>query len=413
MRIRAPAALPDTTIGVRAAARKYGIPPNTITQWHQRGEVRVLQRQLGADHPLQLDEASLQSRIKAYTPRRGSKGRRIRTSPNPTAPPPSQPHRPQDPPVGGPARARQEGHGSGALIAARSLSSRLITRDLVDAFLASRKNRGLDAKTLANYRSALNPFALAFPTLPLERLTIESYGRSLELLPSARRSVYGRMRALYTWLYDQHHIPHVNLDRPDFPHSTAKPTYWSWEQISHILHSCLDPLMDCVVVGLAQTGCRREEFCSISAANFRGRWAKVDSKGTKANPYNERIIYFPKETQLRLTMALGANPYLMDGKYRLTPDRLDERMREVLVRAGLHKRGICCHPFRHSYKGEYLHNQGNPQLVEILMGHFSKSMSQHYLHVFDDELHAEADRAAPRRFLQGELSIQSTKEVTI
>ena len=413
MRIRVPPATAGDTIGVREAARKYAIPHKTISQWASKGEVQVFQTPLRKGDLRLLDELSLQARIKQYTPHRDSAKRRIRATATPAAPPPSHPRRPLDSPEQAPAPARLAASGSPARIAVRPSFSRLTTQALVEAFYADCKSRNLDSKTLSNYKWALGPFAEAYPHPPKDRVVIIGYVQGLPLGAGAQHSVYRRLKYFYGWLSREHKFERVDLDHPSLPKNIGNPGFWDWQQIARILHACKTTMEECIVVGLTQTGARREEFCGITAANFEGHWARVPSKVTKANGTGARFIYFPKETQLRLTLALGGRDRLYVGNWPLSVDKIDDVVRELLKRAGLYRRGVNCHAFRHSYSAEYQYNHGRDLFLDTLMGHFKRSMSQHYLHLPNEELYLEADRAAPRRFLQGAMDLALPQEVAV
>ena len=61
---------PVVGLGLREAARKYGIDAQIIRYWIKRGRVQVLQESQGPGKPLHLDEASLQQALLQYQPRR-------------------------------------------------------------------------------------------------------------------------------------------------------------------------------------------------------------------------------------------------------------------------------------------------------------------------------------------------------
>ena len=412
MRIRVPPEATGTGIGVRAAAKKYGIPVVTVSQWAKRGEVEVLARGTGGNATVFLDEMDLRKRITAYTPHRDSRTHRIKARATPTAPPPSHPHRPQDSPVGALSQARGNGRGGSARIAVRPSVWDLPSQSLYREFYAEMEEAGRAPKTLENYRWALPPFIAAFPSLPFDRQTIFGYCRGLRLEGGSKRLVLHQVKVFYHWLEREKRAPAVDLSRPNLPAPARAPTHWTPEEISRVLHACRHQWEQAIVIALAQTGARREEIASITRDNFHGSWAKVKSKVTKVNPTGHRVLYIPQRASTELALALGAKPTIMLGKAPLNTKNLTNMMRALLKRAGIYKMWTGNHAFRHSWTAEYLNNGGNPLFVDTILGHFTGSIQQHYLHLPQAQVIDEVNRCAPVRFLQLMLPIPDAKGVS-
>ena len=134
-------------------------------------------------------------------------------------------------------------------------------------------------------------------------------------------------------------------------------------------------------------------------ANLHDNWALVNGKT------GERVIYIPEESYKAILFAMGSHDRLYSDRAPLNETMLTRRTNYLLKRAGVYKRGMGDHAFRHSYQAEYLHNGGPEVLMHRIMGHTKAGdKTQLYLHA-DEEVMKAAMRYAPRRFLALELEL--------
>lgn len=400
MRIRSPAATEGTPIGVRESARKYGLPSTTITEWASSGEVTVLVQPGRRGEKLLLDELSLQHRLRDYRPHRDSKSRRIRTSPTqatPTAPQLRHPHRSggdglrYTPSTSTPGAPSPPGR---ARIVARSLAPAYNTREMVELFLAHKKAAGCAKDTLDNMVWALKPFQEAFPELPLDKRPMLSYIQGRDLAPGSKRAVLNVLKSFYHWFTDFYELDDFRWGRVELPRKKALPAFFTQEEICQVLATCRDPLERALVITLAQSAIRRGEFASLRRSKLYNGWGMVTGKT------GERIAYFPKESMVALVTAFAGKEELYHQGKLVTRHTVSTIMRRLLKKAGVWKKWVGNHAFRHSWQAEFLVNGGNPLYVKTIMGHGDTTMSEHYRHVAIPHAQAEAERCAPRRFLQ-------------
>ena len=134
-----------------------------------------------------------------------------------------------------------------------------------------------------------------------------------------------------------------------------------------------------------------------------GGWVHAFGKPTSTNKTGKRILYLPEESyqllakhlQLYGRMSLRAEP--------LTPKRLRDWLRKRAIDIGIYQVGENTHAFRRAFEAEFQRNGGKPMTMDILLGHAAKGMREGYFNLPNDEAMEEANRCAPRRFLQPEL----------
>jgi integrase len=199
-------------------------------------------------------------------------------------------------------------------------------------------------------------------------------------------------------------IPLPALDRPDLPKNLAVPHWLSVEEIARALVATRTPTERACIIALAQTAVRRGELCSLTRDSIKDNAAIVTGKMDK------RVLYVPSESANALEFAMLGHPWLVNTRgQRLTVGTLSKLTFEILKRAGIYKKGLGDHAFRHSYQAEYLENGGSEIFMDRIMGHKKPGdKTQLYLHA-DPLVLREAMRCAPRRFLQ--LALEMQREV--
>ena len=88
---------------------------------------------------------------------------------------------------------------------------------------------------------------------------------------------------------------------------------------------------------------------------------------------------------------------------------IQDMLRRRLQEAGVWEKGKNAHSLRRVYEAEFRRNGGDIMAMDRIMGHFDKkNMRDLYYHPSIEELVEQANRSAPRRFLeapQGELAL--------
>lgn len=190
------------------------------------------------------------------------------------------------------------------------------------------------------------------------------------------------------------------------------PRVWTQEELGQILNACEYQWERCLVIGLAQTGARRQEWASIRRETFHGNWAVVRNNHSKSQQ-GHRVLYIPPETEVEIiTCMKGRDQMYIDripreGRGRkfneaspMTPEGLKKALQLLLKRAGAWQPLAGFHTFRHSYTREFLVSGGTPEYLPILLGYMKGGVAHQLLRFPDVEVMKEAMDYAPRRFLQ-------------
>jgi len=275
----------------------------------------------------------------------------------------------------------------------------------VEEFLQAKSLARRAKGTIAYLRWPLERFAGEFPVLPMDRRSIINHDLQQPGSPRTLRNYHEVLRNFYRWLGREHNIPIPQIDRPDLPKNTARPHFLTQEEIGAILRAARTPTERAAVIGLTQTAARRGEFVSLRRDNIHEHWALVTGK------MGERVLYIPEEAYQAIMFAMAGHDQLYVQRAPLTDASLSKMVKALYRRAGLYKKGLGNHAFRHSYQGEFLENGGDESVMHLIMGHVrpgDKTML--YLHA-DPVVLRQAMTYAPRRFLQVALAIESTAAV--
>ena len=250
-----------------------------------------------------------------------------------------------------------------------------------------------------NYQYVMRKLVRQFPVLP-RRGAILEWVHGLKLGANSKRDYHKITRTLFRWLKRELGYPEVDLSLPRLPRNTAPPASWTQEEIHQILHVCQTPLERAVVILETQTAARRGGICSLRedrmthSQDGSGGIAEVDEK------MGRRILYLPDEAWRAVTFAMLGKGFLSPSHIPMKAYTLKTLMNGLLKRAGVWRKGVGNHAFRHSFSSEFIYNGGPQRLLPVLMGHSASDMTGHYTHIFDAEALEAARQYAPKRFLQ-------------
>jgi integrase/recombinase XerC/integrase/recombinase XerD len=217
---------------------------------------------------------------------------------------------------------------------------------------------------------------------PLKPLTVQSY--------------FGRLRAFFNWLVDQHELDESPLaviklptNRPD----QIKP--FTMEEIEalraaarHGVHAKRD---ESIILLLLDTGLRASDLCSLSIADIDTtvKSVTVEGKGGK-----RRTVYFGKETanliwkyrsEPRKSGAPLSSPLFTSDRGSSYGEALtDSGLRQLVERlgkaAGISGTRCSPHTFRHTAAVWLLINGANAFTLKEILGHTTLTMTNKYVH---------------------------------
>lgn len=296
-------------------------------------------------------------------------------------------------------------------------------------------------------------FMETFPTIPMDPVNptpgqasqarrqileylhgLRNQKTSMSLAPGSKQLALRILATFYHWLAREHgfkaNVP--DLTNPDLPTPSAEKHAYTQDEIRRLLALCRQMDEKAIVITMAQTGCRRGELCSLdpdhpgralpsnpacaccgpqrrkgrqmlTSAPQGGGWVHVYGKPTRANKSGKRIMYLPSESLEALGLHLSLFQRISWKMLPLTEIRLADWLRWLQRQAGMYEQGQNSHAFRRAFEAEFLRNGGSELVMDELLGHRKVDMRSLYFNMPLDEALEQANKFAPRRFLQKEL----------
>ncbi len=171
------------------------------------------------------------------------------------------------------------------------------------------------------------------------------------------------------------------------PQALSIVPYLTREEVARLAAACQgrNRLRDeLLILTLFQTGLRISEALSLThrriGTHEGGAVLNVMGKGDKS-----RLVACPYSLAHRLkSFAFDRKLGLEDRIFRINRRRAWQIIKEVAEKAGINKR-VYPHLFRHSGAIERLRQTGNPQALQIHLGHTSPFMTMRYLSILTAE----------------------------
>lgn len=334
MRLRHPAVPKGTAIGVREAARKYGVSWTLIGRWAALDKGAVLKPAAFKGDSVLIDEAWLQGRLRDYEPHRDNSARRrslgrtlveVRPLVAPSSPVMTNGHgvglplsSPQRVLITRPARAATPPNQGGApIISSREWIERFYqekartkggeirpqTRETYDYTFYGPKLRVLE-----NGRRRFEAFVGTFPTLPMEdpnalpgeaseaRRQIQEWLHALrnartggEMAPRSKQQILHNLSTFYNWLKKNKGFKATapDLTGLDLPVAAKVEAAFTQEEIRSLLALCRTHDEITIITLFAQVGCREGELCSLNP-DHPGREKRTDQLCACCGPDRKR-----------------------------------------------------------------------------------------------------------------------------
>lgn len=202
------------------------------------------------------------------------------------------------------------------------------------------------------------------------------------------------IRHLARWSVERNHCDSAPLASLKFPAwSYAVPELPTWERIRRLVLWESHPERQAIYTALLYTGMRRGELFAV-------RWQDVDldagvilirsttawrAKNGKARtvPICAELRPILEERQEREGLA---GPFLKDdGKPVLHPNRVSAAFK---AHAAAHKMDLRLHSLRHAFATHVIQDlNADPITAQVVLGHSSLRMTQHYVHPGKDSTH--------------------------
>lgn len=243
------------------------------------------------------------------------------------------------------------------------------TRELIEAFLASRRDMGCTRKTLTWYDERLGHLAAEFPNLPMQAAALRAFIGRITVEPETRHATYRVLRTFYGWLRQGKKIRTNPMDvvQVRTPRPKVMPTLDPEEawKIREVARATYYPERDFALVSfILDTGAREGEVAGLLFRDIGAFTAKVKGKA------GEREVPISPETR-RLLLALddGMREYVFEGERgQLTPSGVYQAWRRLLEAAGIEGPKWGPHRARHAFARNWLLSGGDLQSLAQVLG---------------------------------------------
>ncbi|MCE4610700.1 MAG: tyrosine-type recombinase/integrase [Desulfurococcales archaeon] len=266
--------------------------------------------------------------------------------------------------------------------------------DAVNLFLHYLEASGANPKTVKVYRAALRSFEeFAGSERPVGSLGREDYVAWSALISrKVARGEVSRATAHYYTIMVRKFFKWLGLGE-DLSALPLGPRRFkgvlSWRDVEALLAASKD-LYDALIVALlAETGMRASEMLSLTfedvdlsrgVARVRGKYGK------------ERIVVLGPMSRMLLAEAAA----LSGGRGRVIPlsyKAVYKRLKKLAERAGVDPKRVRPHVLRHTFATEALRRGMSLSALQKILGHSSLRITQLYLHLSDEDVVREYNRA--------------------
>ncbi|MGC9209954.1 MAG: tyrosine-type recombinase/integrase [Acidilobus sp.] len=256
---------------------------------------------------------------------------------------------------------------------------------------------GASPLTVKSYRAAISSFvSFVGPSKPVSQLSADDYYAWLASLrargPKGPRG--GRwestvhfysifVRRFLAWLGVKGQLQAAPGKAKGFSGAL------SWSEVEALLNAARD-VYDALIVALtAESGLRARELVTL-------RWSDIDLARGQAKVIGkygkERIVFLgPNSRAILSTLAPTARPD--ERVVPLSYQSVYNRLKAMARRAGIDPSRVRPHVLRHTFATEALRRGVSLAALQRLLGHSDIKVTQLYLHLLDDDVRREYERA--------------------
>ncbi len=162
------------------------------------------------------------------------------------------------------------------------------------------------------------------------------------------------------------------------------PSYLTANEVSRMIENAHSIRNQFVISLLYSSGIRLSELISLNRGQIIDKRFTVIGKGHKA-----RLCFIDDRTQELMEGYLSSRtdncPALVVSRLyqqRMTPTNIQLLVKNSAQRAGIDKR-VTPHTLRHSFATNFLQNNGNIRVCQVMLGHANIATTMQYTHVTD------------------------------
>ena len=340
----------EKPISVNAAARKYGIPQQTLSDWARRGRLKVLVRPERHGQKMLVDEASVVLARESYRPYFRGEGRWPGTTVTGRLPTPEELVSPPPTPE-------------------------YSTVDLAEAYHRYGETIGFKPLTMEKHRQVLRVFAEKCPILPLTPEPILDFIHDLPVGMRTKKKYYEVIRQLYNYLQDFHKIP-TPLTKRMVPRAERHPyaRVLEREEVLKLFNAAENFQERMVLETLYVTRVRADELASLTSDNLFPDHIVVTGKtGTREVPISDDLH--------AALIMLGEGALFRDRSGKpITRDGVYQRVQKCMKAIGVTGKKLGPHALRHTSLTHLYEDTGDLLLVQEAAGHADLETTLIYTH---------------------------------
>jgi integrase len=350
------------TIGVRAAARKYNVPFQTISRWVKKKELKVYEYPERRGDSILLIENSLRERLKTYKARKVS-----------------------DEPITPPSVAAGGLNGDNE----QTPTARILTAEYVRRF--SDANYGWAETSRRWYGLYLKPFIDRFKYVPVAYEEVERYLSDMPTEGAQRYHHYRTLVTFYRWISGMAParkaadgrrnrplgIPNL-MEEIRAPYKHFKPaTAYSVEEIKRVIDAATKPQDKMMLLLTAATQIRSEAIRTLTVDKVHDDYIAIKPKDPDSV---EELV--PCDPQLCAGLKMLGPGYCFKGRkgQPLSKEGVYHRFDKCFQKAGVSWGKTGPHAFRHSGATMRLEKTDDLSLVQAALGHRSIETTTVYTH---------------------------------
>lgn len=329
-------------ISIGKAAKKYGIPKNTLSRYAIEGKVLTLTMPGVRGQARMLDELSVY-KVAQGRMEKVDKGKREHTV----------------------VYRRGEGVGLDAMDVARE-------------YMRHCKNVGYGERTYNDTERVVMGFAQRYDDLPFRGSEVQEFVSRMEVTQHTKKLYFGYIRTFYNWVERVYDIP-TPIKRGMAPRAKKQlPRALDKTEVSRLLAVVEDRQDKVMVNTFLATAIRRGELCSLDKADVYPDYIHIKAEeGNKTGEGNVPIAMWLYEQLMGLSNRDG---YLFAGQdgERITVDAVSHRVIRYMKSAGIEGSRRGPHTLRHTAACNLLEATGDLDFVRQILRHTDLNMTLIY-----------------------------------
>lgn len=267
--------------------------------------------------------------------------------------------------------------------------------DAIESFLSALEASGASRLTLKSYRAALQSFASHVgASRPVSQLSQADYLSWLSEMrskgPVGPRGGRWSSTVHYYTIFVRRFLQWLGISGlPAEPqHRSEFSGALSWKEVEAMMSKARD-LYDLLILSLmAESGLRAREVVNLT-------WGDIDlAKGearVRGKYGKERLVVLGQVARSVLSVLPPGGPN--ERVVKLSYQAIYDRVKSLARRAGIDANRVRPHVLRHTFATEALRRGMSLPVLQRLLGHSDIRITQVYLHLLDEDIRREYERA--------------------